>query len=302
MASLLGLAAYVRKHRIEIIHATDRPRDALSCVTLAAITGAKSVVHAHVNYGDWMSRSVRWAFGRADALVAVSRFSAQTFVDAGYAPARIHSVLNAIEIARWNPALDPSAGRAALAVPRAAPLIVSVARLFPAKGQRELLRALAAVKREIPDVMLAIVGSDFPEGSGETQMLKTLAKELELGGNVIFAGQRGDISNLLAACDVFALPSFLEPFGLVFAEAMAMKRPVVALSNGGTPEVVAHDKSGLLSQPGDIDALSANILRLLRDPALRERLGENGRKRVEDHFTPSRLAADVCELYGRVLG
>lgn len=302
MVSLAGLAAYIRRHRIEIIHSTDRPRDALSCVLLAGVTGAKSVVHAHVNYGDWMARGVRWAFGKADALVGVSRFSAQTFVEAGYAQARVHAVLNAIEIDKWNPDLDPALGRAALGVAPTAPLILSVARLFPAKGQRDLLRALALVKSELPNVMVAIVGADYPDGCGETLQLKALARGLGIEGNVIFTGQRSDVASLLAACDVFALPSFLEPFGLVFAEAMAMKRPVVALNNGGSPEVVEHERSGLLSPPGDIEALSANLLRLLRDPALRSRFGENGRRRVEVQFSPQRLAVDVCDLYERLIG
>ena len=107
-ASLLGLAAHIRRQRIQIIHSTDRPRDSLACVALSALTGAKSVVHAHVNFGDWMGRGVRWAFGRANALVGVSRFSAETFVSAGYPPERVHAVLNAIEPSRWDPALDPA--------------------------------------------------------------------------------------------------------------------------------------------------------------------------------------------------
>ena len=145
------------------------------------------------------------------------------------------------------------------------------------------------------------MGADFPEGNGETLKLKDCARKLGVEDNVIFPGQRSDVAALLAACDVFALPSIWEPFGLVFAEAMAMKRPVVALSNGGTPEVVEHEKCGLLSPAGDIDALAANLLRLLRDPALRQRFGEYGRQRVIDHFTPSRMAADVAELYARLL-
>lgn len=300
-ASLLGLAAYVRRRRIEIIHSTDRPRDALACVLLSSLTGAKSVVHAHVNCGEWMSRGVKWAFGRADALVAVSHFSAQTFVDAGYPPERTHAVLNAIELSRWDPTLDPAVGRASLGVPEGAPLIVSIARLFPAKGHHELLQALALVKRELGNVRLAIIGSDFPEGSGETLRLKERARELGVEESVLFLGQRSDIPSLLAACDVFSLPSLYEPFGLVFAEAMAMKRPVVALTSGGTSEVVEHEKCGLLSSHGDIEVLAANLLRLLRDPALRQRFGEYGRKRVEAHFTPPRMAADVTELYSRLL-
>ena len=112
---------------------------------------------------------------------------------------------------------------------------------------------------------------------------------------------RSDIAALMAACDVFSLPSFEEPFGLVFAEAMAMKRPVVALTNGGTPEVVEHGKCGLLSPPGDIDALAANLLTLLDDAALRAQFGEYGRSRVEQHFTPQRMASDFAALYARML-
>jgi glycosyltransferase involved in cell wall biosynthesis len=300
-ASLLGLAAYIRRHRIEILHSTDRPRDALACVVLAALTGAKALIHVHVNYGDWMSKGVTWAFGRADAIVGVSSYTARSFVEAGYRPDRVHAVLNAIEPLHWDPSLDPAAGRASLGVPGGAPLILSISRLFRGKGHFELLRAIALVKRKYPNVRLAVVGSDYPAGSDMTGMLKEHARELGIGENVMFTGQRQDVAPLLAACEVFALPSFEEPFGLVFAEAMAMKRPVVALTNGGTPEVVEHGKCGLLSEPGNIDALADNLLRLLDDPALRTRFGEYGRTRVEEHFTPRRMALDFAAVYARVL-
>ena len=301
VASLLRLAAYIRRHDIEILHSTDRPRDALACVLLADLTGAKSLIHAHVNYGDWMGRSVTWALGRADAIVGVSRYTARTFVEAGYRPDRVHAVLNAIVPSRWDPSLDPAPGRQLLGLPHGAPLILSVSRLFRSKGHFELLRALEQVKRKYSNVRLAVVGSDYPADSGTTEMLKEHARELGVGENVLFVGQRSDVQSLLAACDVFSLPSFEEPFGLVFAEAMAMKRPVVALSNGGTPEVVEHGKCGLLSPPGDIDALAANLLRLLGDPALRSEFGEYGRSRVEEYFTPQRMASDFVEVYARML-
>jgi glycosyltransferase involved in cell wall biosynthesis len=104
----------------------------------------------------------------------------------------------------------------------------------------------------------------------------------------------------MAAADIFAMPSFHEPFGLVFLEAMAMKRPVVALDNGGTPEVVEHGQTGLLSPARDVNALASNILTLLRDPALRARMGELGRRRVETLFSPGRLARDVERVYASV--
>jgi glycosyltransferase involved in cell wall biosynthesis len=132
-------------------------------------------------------------------------------------------------------------------------------------------------------------------------MLKDHARDLGVLENVVFTGQRSDVASLLAACDVFSLPSVGEPFGLVFADAMAMKRPVVALTNGGTPEVVEHGKCGLLSDPDDIDLLAANLTRMLDDPALRTQFGEYGRKRVEQHFTPQRMASDFAQIYTRML-
>src|SRR6185436_5541261 len=99
-ASMSGLAAYIRRHRIEILHSTDRPRDAVACVVLAALTGAKALIHAHVNYGDCMGRGVNWALGGADEIVRVSSYTAKSFVKAGYRSDRVHAVLNAIEPSR----------------------------------------------------------------------------------------------------------------------------------------------------------------------------------------------------------
>jgi glycosyltransferase involved in cell wall biosynthesis len=295
--SLAGLARYVRRHRIRVLHSTDRPRDAITCVALGMITGARSVVHVHVKYGDWMSRGVKWALRRADAVVGVSQFVRESLLAAGCVPERTYGVLNAIDLAKWDPSLDGHTGRRALGVEPDAPLIVSVARLFSWKGHRLLVESLAEVKKALPRVRLAIVGSDYPEGSGTSRELVQLAQRLGVGDNLTMAGQRNDVPALLAASDVFALPSFEEPFGLVFAEAMAMKRPVAALSNGGTPEVVEHGKSGLLSQPGDVRGLAQNLVTLLVDPALRARMGEYGRSRVERDFTGPRLAADFSRLY-----
>jgi glycosyltransferase involved in cell wall biosynthesis len=300
-ASLLGLVRYIRRHRIQILHATDRPRDAITCAVLGLLTGAKSVIHVHVKYDDWMSPGQRWALRRADAVVGVSRFVADSLMAGGCKRERVHAVLNAIDPMDWDASLGRAQGRAALGVAADAPLILSVGRLFAGKGHSELIRALALVKREAPNVRLAIVGADYPEGSGTTRALSQLAEELGVRENVIFTGPRKDVPVLLAASDIFALSSFEEPFGLVYAEAMAMKRPVIALAEGGTLEVVEHGKSGLLATPEDIPELSAHLLTLIRDPALRARMGEYGRRKVEESFTPERMASDFTALYARLL-
>jgi glycosyltransferase involved in cell wall biosynthesis len=299
LTDFVGLARYVREHRISVLHATDRPRDAVSCVLLGKLTGARSVVHLHVAYGDWMSRPVRWAFKNADALVAISQFVAGSLARNGYRPEKTHVVLNAIDPEAWDYRRDPGPVRREFGIGDSAPVIVCAARLFHWKGQADLLRAIAVVRQELPHIRVLIVGGEdrLAVRANFLAELRELARELGLLDHVVFTGFRADMRALLAASDVFALPSFEEPFGLVFLEAMAMRKPVVALDNGGTPEVVEHGKSGLLSPPRDVPALAANLLTLLRDPGLRARMGEYGRSQVEARFTPDRMARDTEDVY-----
>jgi glycosyltransferase involved in cell wall biosynthesis len=295
----LSLARYIRSRGITIIHSTDRPRDAVACVVLGKMSGAKSIVHAHLKCADWLSGSIRWAMRQADALIGVSEFVAQSLVDYGYERVKVHAVLNAIDLPRWDYRIDGTRVRQQLGIPAGAPVIACAARLFRSKGQAEAVRAVAALRREFPDVRLLIIGADDRQAMKEsfTEELTRLAAELGASENVIFTGQRADMPEVMAASDLFALPSHEEPFGLVFTEAMAMKKPVVALANGGTLEIVEQGKSGLLSAKDDINGLAENIRTLLRDPDLRARMGEYGRRVVEARFTAPRMAADVAQVY-----
>jgi glycosyltransferase involved in cell wall biosynthesis len=297
------LRRYALDHRIRIVHGSDRPRDAAYTVSLAKLAGAKSVVHVHVKWSHEYSAPSRWGVAHADACFAISRYVNETIVGTGKPRERVHTVLNAIDPLAWDPALDAAALRRELAIPFEAPLLASVSRLFSWKGQRELLRALALVQRELPETRLLIVGPDEPNVGGGSfgQELRALAVSLGVTERVVFTGPRGDVARIMAACDVFTLPSFEEPFGLVFLEAMAMQRPVVAVDNGGTPEVVVNGETGLLSPAWDVDALAENILSLLRDPERRARLGANGRARVLQHFDPQRAARAAGAAYRAVL-
>ncbi len=297
------LRNYVLREGIQVIHSTDRPRDAVYAVALAKLTGVKSVVHVHVAWSEWYSAPARWGVRSADAVFSISQFVTGTIIRTGTPADRIHTILNSVEPSRWDPRIDGSGVRSEFAIPAGGPLLVSVSRLFAQKGQRELLHALALVKREVPDVRLLIVGADAVEvhGGSFTGELKVLARELGVSDRVLFAGERSDIPQIMAACDVFTLPSFEEPFGLVFLEAMAMQKPVVSLDNGGTPEVVEHGRSGFLAPAKDVAALAAHIVTLLKDPELRARMGAYGRARVLEYFNTQRMARDAGEAYEIVL-
>ncbi|MEO6237593.1 MAG: glycosyltransferase family 4 protein, partial [Vicinamibacterales bacterium] len=300
--SFIGLVRYIRRHNITVLHSTDRPRDAVACAVLGRMSGAKSIIHAHLKCADWMGRPMRWAMGQVDALIGISEFVVDSLVENGYPRERTRLVLNAIDVPAWDPRVDGRPVRRALGVAADVPVIACAARLFRGKGQDELIRALPAVCREFPDVRVLIIGSDDRQAMSTsfTAELKMMAADLGVAENVIFTGQRADMPAMMAACDVFALPSLEEPFGLVFIEAMAMKKPVVALASGGAPELVEHEKSGLLSRPGDHAALAANLCMMLGDPALRVRFGEYGRRQVETRFTAQRMATDTARVYASV--
>jgi glycosyltransferase involved in cell wall biosynthesis len=221
----------------------------------------------------------------------------------GVSPAAIHTVLNGIDPSKWDPSVDGDELRRELGLAHDTQVLASVSRLFSWKGQRELVRAFALVRAEIPNLELLIVGADdqIVQANSFTAELKALARSLGISEHVRFTGARSDIPRVMAACDLFALPSFEEPFGLVFLEAMAMRKPVVAVNNGGTPEVVEHGRSGLLSPPWDVPALAANIVTLLRDRDLRLRMGEYGRAQVLERFNAQRMARDAGAAYEQIL-
>jgi glycosyltransferase involved in cell wall biosynthesis len=299
----LALKQYIACEGIRIVHSTERPRDAAYNIALSKLAGVLSVVHVHVKWSDEYSRLAKWAVRSADAVFSISRYVTGTIVGMGISPEAIHTVLNGIEPSKWDPDVDRLALRRELGIPPDAPLLASVSRLFSWKGQRELIRAFALVREKIPNAELVIVGADYTllQPNSFTAELKTLAQSLGVLEHVRFTGGRADIPNVMAACDLFTLPSFEEPFGLVFLEAMAMRKPVIAIDNGGTPEVVEQGRSGLLSPPWDIPALAANIVRLLENAELREQMGSYGRSRVLSHFNAQRMGQEAGAAYQRIL-
>jgi glycosyltransferase involved in cell wall biosynthesis len=299
--TIARLAWMIRRRDIRLVHTSDRPRDAAAAVLLSRLTRARSIVHVHVAYNPgWMGAMLRWALGRCDALIAISAFVGRTLSDGGLDPAKIHVVRNGIDVDRWHPETDGTAVRRELGAEATTPVLLTICRLFPEKGPGDAIEAVALVRDEFPDIRLLIVGTDVTGGWFSAQLHQRVA-ELGLDANVAFLGRRGDVEELLAACDVFVMPSFEEPFGLVFCEAMAMCRPVLALADGGTVEVVEDGRTGLLSERGDHAALAANLRALLVDPERRMAMGAAGRDVVESRFTTRRMAAQVGDVYQAVV-
>jgi glycosyltransferase involved in cell wall biosynthesis len=305
--SMAKVVSFIRKQKIQIVHGTEKPRDAFYGVLLGKLTGARSVVHMHVSYGDWLSSPVKWALRQADAILTVSPFSAKSIADAGYPAERVHTVLNSLDLSssRWNPTGSPLEIRRNLGIPDKAVVLGVVSRLFLYKGHRDLLEALATVKQSMPDYRLVIVGEDDPRahpgGGSFTAELKSLAAKHGISDNVIFTGFRTDIPALMNSFDIYTMPSWEEPFGMVYLEAMSMYKPVVAWKLAGPEEIVVDGETGFLVPPKDVGSLGKAILALSQDSEMRRRFGQAGRRRVEEKFSSQRMCSDVLSVYHQLL-
>lgn len=190
------------------------------------------------------------------------------------------------------PPVNPCEVRASLGLPAAGPIALFAGRLAPQKGVKDLLAALDLLQHVRPQLHTLIVGDGPLRGS-----LEELATAFELQGRVHFLGHSDDVPRLLAASDLLVLPSLYEGLPNVVLEAMRFRKPVVATAAPGTTEVVAHDQTGLLVPIHAPTELARAIRAVIDDPALARRLGQAGRKRVEDEFRVETMVERFAVLY-----
>jgi glycosyltransferase involved in cell wall biosynthesis len=180
-------------------------------------------------------------------------------------------------------------------LPHHAPVVGNVAALVPHKGQRHLVEAAALVVRQVPDARFVIAGEGELRAALERQI-----KDHHLEKHVMLLGFRPDVLSLHKAFDLFVMSSVTEGLGTSLLDAMACEKPVVATNAGGIPEVVLEGTTGLLVPPRDHAAMAAAIVRLLRDPALRDRMGAAGLRVVREKFSAERMVQDTLKVYQAV--
>lgn len=176
------------------------------------------------------------------------------------------------------------------------PLLVCVARLHPQKGHRLLLTAFQSVVRRMPDAQLLLVG----DGTLRAE-LESFTHDLGLEKSVVFAGWRTDVPSLLYGADLFVLPSLWEGFGLALLEAMAASLAIVATRVGAIPEIVLHGETGMLVESSGMVELATALLTLLGSPRERDRLGRQGRLRLETEFSVQSMVAATERVYRPLL-
>lgn len=176
------------------------------------------------------------------------------------------------------------------------PVVGTAITFRPRKGFRMLFEAMAEIRREVPDAQVVIAGADRMSDEAAA-----LAAELGLEDAIHVIGRRSDMPEVLSAFDVFVLPSESEGMSNAILEAMSMKLPVVATDVGGAREQMQEGSTGYLVDYPDSTALAAKVLVLLRDPALRERVGSAARERVVRSYSSAGMVREMQELYASLL-
>lgn len=283
---MLGMAAKVRPHVVHVHNPTS-----LHYAIIAKLAArARVVVTLHSDHDTHFRAGTSMEWRLTDKVVAVSRAAADTMQ---LPHASIGVVHNGIAIPK--PEGTREATRASLGWEDAVIGII-VARISGRKGHRTLLEAHDLLRNTYPMGRLLVVG-DGPDRVAMEQ----LANDLKLGGAVRFLGARSDVDTLLEAADYFALPSDFEGLPMSVLEAMAHALPVIASRVGGIPEVIEHDRQGLLIPPADAPALAGAIGQLIGDSALRRRLGEAARERVDREFSLDATLRQYQRLYESTL-
>jgi glycosyltransferase involved in cell wall biosynthesis len=227
----------------------------------------------------------------ADGFIAVSDDVARAVARAYRPPRnRLFTIPNGVDVDRFGGRGKREAARAGLGLVPGARVVVVVAKLFAQKGHSVLLEALTSTRLRSDDAVLFV--GDGPE----RESLEQLATQWDLAA-VRFLGNRPDVPQLLAASDLFVLPSLWEGLPMALLEGMATGLPVIATDVAGSRQVVVPRESGLLVPPGDPYALASAMTHLLDDDAERVRLGRAARERVEAEFSAARQAKRHAEAY-----
>jgi glycosyltransferase involved in cell wall biosynthesis len=298
LAAVFSVAWYLRQREFDIVHTHSTEAGIIGRLA-AAIADVPNIVHrVHgVPFTDARSPVInrfvleceRIAARHTDRIITNADIMRQEYIDRGIGSAEkyrtIHIGIEGNNFRNVSPATD---------LPGTRPRITMVSRVAEGKGFGVLIDAIESLSPD--DISVCLVG-DGP-------LTDEIAEEIRQRGlqeYVFMTGYREDVPRILAASDIFVLPSFWEGTPRVILEAMASGLPVVATDIAGIPEQVVDGESGYLIPPGDTEALVSRLEQLLTDPSRRDTMGERGQERINEFSVESMITA-LDSLYKEVLG
>jgi len=251
------------------------------------------------------SKAIQKILQHADNIIANSESTKQEYIRSGIAPGRITVITPGVDTRFFRPISGNNEFRERYHL-RSTPVLLTVSRLDERKGHDMVLHALALLAGDYPALTYLIAGA-----GREEPRLKAMAAQLGVTDRVIFSGRvdNDQLPALYNAADIFILPNRetkndahlrgdIEGFGIVFLEAAACGKPVIAGNHGGAAEAVEHGRTGLLVNPEAPEMIRTAIVQLLENSALAQTLGQNGRNRCIESFRWETIAEQLKAALG----
>lgn len=294
-------AMRLAKRKPQVILAA-HPNLAPTAIAMKAIArNARTIVGAHgIEVWRPLPSIRRTSFRCADLILAPSAYTLEKSAQGQRIPSsRVRKIPWPLDTEFLALSEFPANLPAAMNIPRG-DVVLSVGRWSSAeryKGADLLIRAVAQLSENLPELQLILAGS-----GDDIARLRKEAQHFRVSARVHFfpAISRKELAALYSRADVFALPSTGEGFGLVFLEAMAFGKAIIGANAGGIPDLVQHEREGLLVSP-TVEAVSSALRRLLSDPVLRKEMGMRSRERVRTEFSFARFQAQLSNAIDLVL-
>jgi L-malate glycosyltransferase len=295
LKNLTGLAALVRAHDIEIVHAHAARDYQLAALVVKLARRGRLVLTRHALFP--LRKLNRPLLKGADRVIAVSQAVAESLRRNGVIEsAKITVVHNGIDVHRYyQPVTTVGARNGDF------PVVGTVGHLAPIKGQDVFVRAAAQVFARRPDARFIIIGEDKSPDMSYRGSLESLVAELGLNGIVTMPGWRDDIPAALSSLALFVSAARSEPFGLAIVEAMAARLPIIATASEGALEIIEDGHTGKLVPADDAEAMAQAINNLLDDPRECSRLGRNAQLAARERYSLELMARDTERIYREVL-
>jgi glycosyltransferase involved in cell wall biosynthesis len=305
--ALWKLYRLIKRNQYIIVHSHSSKAGIIARLA-ARMAGTPAIVHTvhGWSFHEHMSPGTRSLYiflerltGRfSNALVVVGQSDIQKGLKEGIGkPEQYHLIRSAIPLEEFNPGSeDRQAARQSLGIPVTAPVLGNVGRFSAQKNPLDWVAIAGRVGRSLPEAWFLLVG----DGPLRPQVEQAL-KDEGIFKRTVLTGLRREVAQMMSAIDVFLLTSLWEGLPRVIPEAMAMGVPVVAYQIDGIVEAVQPGKTGYLCQPGDLDAMAAGCLDLLRDAPLRANMADSCRKFALDEFDVNRMVEQIACLYEEIL-
>ena len=292
---LLRLVGLLYRRKIQLVH-VNLHFQALFVHAACAAAGIPIVVHVR----NMITQPVAASFRKFDGIICISEAVRNSVQTCGQVPAseiadRLWIIPDGRDLSLFRGG-DRERVRKEFGFDSATPVVGMAARITHMKGQDTFLRMAALVKKRLPATRFLLVGSALPFHKSYFEELQRLVADLGLEKEVIWAGYRDDMPDILAAMDCFAHPSRQGAFVSVLIEAMATGLPIVASDVDGIPECVGRDGAAVLLPPDDPAAWADAVVRILADKNLASRMAELGKERASRLLDIGPLAQRTVEV------